>query len=251
MRNTYLIKYGLKISILYFLLIITESYAQPSNLLERPEERQEVVTEPGGGLALHVWDRYVRRFRRDHNLSLSLGYQYVTWNIQRLGDYTDRTYQSTQSSVLLDYTFHILISGKTGYFLGSSAGYIYARPDKIDDEFQPSTSWLLPGVRAGLAYNYDPSGRIFAGFGAQLERFNGIRTRRLNGRWESTHLTGETYQIYAGIDLFFILDSAVHFALVNNTTVFQKPTDAGDFLVNARMSRLTQGAELGLLMHFL
>ena len=244
MRNKFLIKYGLIIAFLNFLFIIPDSYA------DEPVSEQ-VVTEPGGGLALHVWDRYVRRFRRDHNLSLAVGFQYVTWTVQRFGDFTDKTYQSDQASVILDYTFHILISGKTGYFLGSSAGYIYAKPDKLDNEFQPATSWLLPGVRAGLAYNYDPSGRLFAGFGAQLERFNGLRTHRISGAWQSAHLTGETYQLYAGIDLFFALDTAVHFTLVSNTTVFQKPADAGDLLVNARLSRRSQGAELGLLMHFL
>jgi hypothetical protein len=244
MRNKFLIKYGLVSLFFYFFTIIPDGYAEVSM-------EDQVVTEPGGGLALHVWDRYVRRFRRDHNLSLSAGYQYVTWNVQRFGDFTDKSYNSDQASLILDYTFHILISGKTGYFLGSSAGYIYAKPDKLDNEFQPATSWLLPGVRAGLAYNYDPSGRLFAGFGAQLERFNGLRTHRLSGPWESAHLTGETYQLYAGIDLFFALDMAVHFTLVSNTTVFQKPADAGDFLVNARLSRRSQGAELGLMMHFL
>jgi hypothetical protein len=240
MRKSFFIKYGLWLAAILFLSSISDTYAQT-----------DVSTEPGGGLALHVWDRYVRRFRRDHNLSTSIGYQSVDWDIQRFGDYTDRTYKSTQTSLVVDYTFHILLSGKTGYFLGSSFGYVYAKPDKIDDEFQPSTSWLLPGVRAGLAYNYDPSGRIFAGMGAQLERFNGLRTRRIAGDWQPASSTGESFQIYAGIDLFFTLDTAIHFTIVENSTIFQKPADAGDFLVNARMRRRAQGAELGLLIHFL
>ncbi len=240
MRKDFLIKYGLQMVVVLFFSFISDTYAQT-----------DVSVEPGGGLALHVWDRYVRRFRRDHNLSVSLGYQAVNWKIQRFGDITDKSYKGAQNSLVVDYTFHILLSGKTGYFLGSSTGFVYAKPDKINDEFQPSTSWLLPGVRAGLAYNYDPSGRIFAGMGAQLERFNGLRTHRINGEWEPASLTGETFQIFAGIDLFLIMDTAVHLAVVNNSTAFQKPADAGDFLVNARITRRAQGVELGLLMHFL
>jgi hypothetical protein len=240
MRNNVLIKHGLMRLLIFVSLFFSTAYAETA-----------VEMEPGGGLALHVWDRYVRRFRRDHNFSVSTGYQIASWHVLRFGDFTEKTYHAEQTSLSLDYTFHILISGKTGYFLGSSAGYAYTKPDKIDKEFQPSTSWLLPGARAGIAYNYDPSGRFFAGVGAQLERFNSLRTHRLTGDWQAMAITGESFQIFGGVDLFFALDTAIHLSWVDTTTVFQKPTDASDFLVDARMTRRTQGGELGLLYHFL
>jgi hypothetical protein len=240
MRIRLLSKYGLVLPVIYFLSLIPDGYAQ-----------SEVSIDPDGGLALHVWDRYVRRFRRDHNLSLSYSYQSVDWHIKRLGDLTDKVYRSSQSSMILDYTFHILIAGKTGYFLGSSAGYVFARQDKLSDEFKPASSWLLPGVRAGFSYNYDPSGRIFLGMGAQLERFNGLRTRRLDGDWQAFSITGETFQVYGGADFFFVMDTAIHVAVVRSVTLFQKPSEAQGFLVDSRMSRQTVGGELGVLMHFL
>lgn len=226
--------------LLIFYLLFSTAYAEESAELE-----------PGGGLAIHVWDRYVRRFRRDHNLSLSLGYAQAKWDVQKFGDHQDRTYFADHERILAEYTFHILISGKTGYFLGTSGGYTYSRQNKLDDEFQPSSSWLLPGVRAGISYNYDPSGRFFAGIGAQLERFNDLRTHRLTGEWQNAALTGESLEAFIGVDLFFALDMAVHFAWVDTMTFFPKPADAGDFLVNARLTRRSQGAELGLLYHFL
>ena len=215
------------------------------------EETGAVEPESGAGLALHVWDRYVRRFRRDHNISLSLGYASAKWDVQSFGDYQGKSYRTDQNSVVAEYTFHILISGKTGYYLGTSSGYVFARRNKLDDEFQPASSWLLPGIRAGIVYNYDPSGRIFAGVGAQLERFNDLKTHRINGEWQSASLTGESLQMIAGVDLFFALETAIHFAWVDTKTLFQKPAASSNFLVNARLTRRAQGAELGLLYHFL
>ena len=215
------------------------------------EATNSVESEPGGGLAIHVWDRYVRRFRRDHNIGLSLGYQSAKWDVQSFGDNRGKSYRTDQNSVVAEYTFHILISGKTGYYLGTSGGYIFTRPNKLADEFQPSSSWLLPGVRAGIVYNYDPSGRFFAGVGAQLERFNDLKTNRATGEWQSASLTGESLQMTVGADLFFALETAIHLAWIDSITYFPKPADASDFLVNARLTRRAQGAEMGILYHFL
>lgn len=240
MRNAVLIKYGL-IGVVFFISsLFSASYAETA-----------VNTEADGGLALHVWDRYVRRFRRDHNIGISTGYQTARWNVQRFGDLKDEKYRADQTSFMVDYTFHILISGKTGYFLGTSGGYVYTKPDEIDDEFQPSTSWLLPGVRAGIAYNYDPSGRFFAGVGAQLERFNALRTRRDTGEWQAASMTGESFQFFVGVDLFFVLDTAIHLTWIESNTIFPRPVESETYLVDVKMTRHTQGGELGLVYHFL
>ena len=239
-----------------FLLLITasciqaEAWAANISPSDNPPSSDNSPAE-APELSLHIWDRYVRGFRRDHNLSLSVGYGSPHWQIDKFGDITGRSYHSEHLTLIADYTFHILIAGKTGYFLGSSAGYTFEKPEKIDNEFQPSSSWLLPGVKAGLVYNYDPSGRIFAGIGAQLERFNDLKTRRKTGSWQTASLTGETLQLFFGVDLFFFLDTAIHFTWNETTTYFSKPADPGDFLVNAHLSRRSQGAELGLLYHFL
>ena len=223
---------GLWLTFFYLYPTISYSYDQTPN-----ESAQDatVESEAGGGLALHVWDRYVRRFRRDHNISLSIGYASARWDNQSLGDYEGKNYRTDQNSIVAEYTFHILISGKTGYYLGTSGGYVFTRPNRLDNEFQPSSSWLLPGVRAG----------------AQLERFNDLKTHRASGVWQSASLTGESLQMTVGVDLFFALETALHLAWVDTVTYFPRPADASDFLVNARLTRRVQGGELGLLYHFL
>jgi hypothetical protein len=246
MLNSILIKRGMILLLLINFTYITGTYAQNSDSPEKPAE-----SEPEEVLAIHVWDRYVRRFRRDHNLALSLGYGAAKWHISRFGDISETSYWVEQLSFVADYTFHILISGKTGYFLGSSAGYIYVKQEKLKDQFQPSPSWLLPGVRVGFVYNYDPSGRFFGGFGAQLERFNELRTHRSDGEWQNMSITGESFQMFAGVDLFFAMDKALHIVWIDTTTYIPKPDDASAFLVNSKIGRRVQGAELGLMIHFL
>ena len=212
----------------------------PMKILEKPDPQ-----------VLNVWDRYVRQFRRDHNLSFSLGYAKTIWDIKKFGDLGKKKYNSVQQYFVADYTFHILISGKSGYFLGTDSGYIYTRPKAIDDEFRASTSWLLPGVRSGLVYNYDSSGRIFVGGGAQLERFNDLRTHRSTGAWDSVAMTGESFQLFGGIDLFFSLNSAVHVAWSETRTFIQSPKESDGYLVNSTMTKRASGGELGVLYHFL
>jgi|688.fasta_scaffold51195_2 hypothetical protein len=255
-------KYGPKYQIAIFLgsifLFISESYAAgvtptPDPQLPNIGESVSIQTDNTRALDLspHIWDRYVRGFRRDHNLNIESGYASSFWIVDKFGDLRSEQYRSRQVVLIGRYTFHILIAGKTGYFLGSSAGYTLADEKKIDDQFQPSPSWLLPGVQTGLVYNYDPSGRIFLGFGAQLERFNDLRTKRSSGEWGSAAMTGESYEVYLGADVFFLLDTAIHFAWSDSTTFFKRPTDADDKLVDVKMKRRSQGASLGLLYHFL
>ena len=255
-------KSGSKYQIAFFLgmmsLFFSVGYAAdvkptPDPQLPNIGDSVSVQTDNTRALELspHVWDRYVRGFRRDHNLSLESGYDSTFWIVDKFGDLRSEQYRSRQLVLIGHYTFHILIAGKTGYFLGSSVGYTLTDEKKIDDEFQPTPSWLLPGVQSGLVYNYDPSGRIFIGVGAQLERFNDLKTKRFSGEWEKASLTGETYQIFIGADLFFILDTAIHFAWSDSTTFFKRPNDADDKLVDVKMKRRSQGATVGLLYHFL
>ena len=246
------------IGIWLFFAFFSAVYAkdhEPIQGLTAPSIGESVSNQPDNirtlELSPHVWDRYVRGFRRDHNLSLESGYSSTTWIVDKFGDLRSENYRSRHVTLVGNYTFHILIAGKTGYFLGSSAGYALADEKKIDDKFQPTPSWFLPGVQAGLTYNYDPSGRIIAGVGAQLERFNDLKTRRADGSWQRASLTGESFQFFFGADLFFVLDTAVHIIWSDATTFFKRPADAEDKLVDLKIKRRSQGASLGLLYHFL
>ncbi len=234
----------------FVLLILNISPVYAEDAAPSGDKMMTVKADPQG-VALNEWDRYVRKFRRDHNLSLSIGFAETKWEVRKFGDLRGKNYKSTQESFILDYSFHILIAGKSGYFLGTNSGYVYTRPDNIDNEFRPSHSWLLPGVRGGVVYNYDSSGRIFIGGGAQLERFNELRTHRVTGDWNNAAMTGESVQMFAGMDLFFSLNSSIHFAWTETRCTLQKPQESTDYLVNATIVKRSLGGELGLLYHFL
>lgn len=241
-----------------FLSLISDVYAQnavPEQPFTPPSLGDSIKAQDDSTRSLelspHVWDRYVRGFRRDHNLSLHSGYASTSWVVDKFGDLRSEQYRSRQLVLEGRYTFHMLIAGKTGYFLGSGAGYVLADEKKIDEQFQPTPSWLLPGVQAGLVYNYDPSGRIFMGLGAQLERFNDLKTKRTSGDWQMASLTGETYQVFLGADVFLLLDTAIHIVWNDATTFFNRPADADDKLVDVKIKRRSQGIGVGLLYHFL
>jgi hypothetical protein len=202
-------------------------------------------------LAINVWNRYVRKFRRDHNLGLSVGFAETKWEARKFGDYRGKNYNSKQFTIITDYTFHILIGGKSGYFLGTNTGFVYTPPDNIDNEFRPSSSWLLPGIRGGIVYNYDPTGRVFIGGGAQLERFQELRTHRLTGAWNNAAMTGESMHLFIGADMFFSLNSALRFSWGETRCVLQSPADSEDYLVNASIVKRSFGGDFGFLYHFL
>ena len=202
-------------------------------------------------VSIGEWDRYVRKFRRDHHLSVLTSYDRGTWKVGRFGDIVNENFASEVIDMEIQYTFHIQILGRFGYSLGTSGGYFYERLGKKSDQFSPSSGWKLPGLVAEVVYNLDASARIFSGCEFYLTRLNNIGTRYRDGSADQAALTAETYEFHTGVDWFYVLNSGIKFFYYERLMWIPKPQDASGYLSDARLSRTSRGAGIGVIYHFL
>ena len=245
----------IKMNILLFLLIFTCPLrlfaAEPRLDLPNPQEYlTKILTPEDGGLEIHAWDRYVRKFRRDHHLAVTTGWDQGTWHIGKFGTIHDQDYRSAGVDSTVIYTFHIQIEGKAGYYLGTSAGYYGEQWGSRNDLFTPSSMWKLPGVVAGLVYNYDPTGRFQVGGVATLARLNNSRTR-INAESEQIAVSAECFELTAGWDAFLTLNWGLQLEWHHRRLWVPKPLEADGKLVDAQMNRTSQGVTVGSVYHFL
>lgn len=245
----------IKMNILLFLLLFVAPVrifaAEPKIDLPNPQEYlTKMLSSEDGGLEIHAWDRYVRKFRRDHHLAVVSGWDQGEWHVGRFGNLVDQDFRSAGIDSSLIYTFHIQIEGKFGYYLGTSAGYYEEKRGSRTDDFTPSSMWKMPGVVGGLVYNYDPTGRFKIGGLAYLARLNNMRTR-INNESEQVAVSAECFEFTAGWDAFVSLNWGVHLQYHHRRLWVPKPIEASGYLVDAQMNRNSQGGSIGLLYHFL
>ena len=202
------------------------------------------------GVEIEQWDRYIRKFRRDHHLSLITSYDRGSWDVRHFGPVDDQSFVSTGIETTLEYTFHIQIIGRFGYSLGTSAGYMFERAGSKDERFTPASAWKLPGLVGQLVYNIDPAARIFVGGAAYLARFNGFRVVQDDGSDDRAALTAEAFSFQTGIDLFYTINSGVRF-FYNRQLMMINRLDDSNYLSNAHLIRNSQGGGIGAVYHFL
>lgn len=234
------------------LLTPTMIFAEiPSEGLISPQEYiTKIFNSPAGSLEIHSWDRYVRKFRRDHHLAVTTGWDQGSWHIGSLGKISDQDFKSAGVDSTVLYTFHIQLEGKFGYYLGTSAGYYTEQIGSRNDEFTPSSMWKLPGVVGGFVYNYDPTGRFKVGTIGYLARLNNLRTR-INDESQQLALSAECFEITAGWDAFLTLNWGVQLQWHNRQMWVPKPDNAGGSILDAHLNRASQGLTLGSVYHFL
>lgn len=200
---------------------------------------------------VHIWDRYVRKFRRDHHLTFLSGWDSGLWRIGSFGRLQDEEFKSSGVDSTLQYTFHLQIISKLGYYLGSSAGYYAELRERGDDDFGPSSMWKLPGFAAGLVYNYDATGRVFVGAETYLSRIVRLETRTSTGDSDTIAVTGETVDLMLGWDKFVSLSWGLRVQMVDRRMWVPRPYEAETESVNASISRRSRGYSLGTVFHFL
>lgn len=245
----------IKMNILLLLLAFTAPLrllaATPPIDLRNPQEYlTRILAVPDGGLEIHAWNRYVRKFRRDHHLAIVTGWDQGEWHVRKFGTLADQDYKSAGIDSTIIYSFHIHISGKSGYYLGTSAGYYSEQAGSRSDLFTPPSMWKLPGVVAGLVYNYDPTGRFKVGGAAYLGRLNDMRTR-INDESETAAVSAECFELTAGWDAFVTLNWGLHLQWHHRRMWVPKPVEAASYLVDAQLDRMSQGVTLGGVYHFL
>lgn len=199
----------------------------------------------------HVWDRYIRKFRRDHHIAVISGWNGGLWNIGSFGRVQDSNFQSEGIDTSVQYSFHLQIKGKFGYYLGSSTGYYAEYRQRHDNDFGPSSMWKLPGIVAGIAYNYNPTGRFLVGSEAYLSRIVRLETRESSGESESIAVTGETFDLTIGWDKFVSLTWGIRLQAYDRKMWVPKPKEAEGYLVDAKIGRTSRGVSLGTVYHFL
>jgi len=199
---------------------------------------------------LGIWDRYVRRFRRDHHIAFNLGWDRGRWNVGSFGRVRDHQFKSEGIDATVQYSFHLQIYGKFGYYLGSSGGY-YSEFRRRDDDFGPSSMWKLPGIAAGLAYNFSSSDRLLLGGEAYLSRIVRLESRDETGESVTIAVTGETYDVTATWDKFIALTWGVRVMAYERKIWVPRPKAVAGYPLDAKVSRTSRGVSLGTIYHFL
>jgi hypothetical protein len=121
---------------------------------------------------LHNWERSVRGFRRDHNLSLLGGYAQNTWTFRNDPDLKQANVETQY--IQGDYTFHLQLFRAFGYYLGSSVGYEFGETSS-SPEVSTFRSYSLPGLKMGLVLNPHPILRLSSGLSLNLDRIERLK----------------------------------------------------------------------------
>lgn len=197
-------------------------------------------------LQIHEWDRAVRGFRREHNFTLLVGSAHEQWNLHTFGVAPgNQSIPRTAYTARFQYAFHIPITGSVGYFLGSGIGTRIGKKEDANDRFQRPTSFALPGIIAGLAYNPTPVMRLTIGVDAYLERLDNIGyVSAFADPTIKVAATGRVMSYHAAMELFFRLNWAIK--LFWERDILRLKT-AGDVDV----TRSTRQMGAGLVYHLL
>ncbi|MCX6125571.1 MAG: hypothetical protein NTV34_12630 [Proteobacteria bacterium] len=199
----------------------------------------------------YIWDRYVRKFRRDHHIAVSSGFDRGMWHVGSFGRLQETSHNSEGVDTTIQYSFHLQIIAKFGYYLGTSSGYYAELRRRHDDDFGPSSMWKLPGIAAGLVHNYDPTGRFYAGTEVYLSRIVRLESVNTSGESETIAVTGESFDIMYGWDKFVSLNWAIRIQAHDRRMWVPAPMESEGYPVDARLRRVSKGLTLGALYHFL
>ncbi|MCX6116551.1 MAG: hypothetical protein NT027_03345 [Proteobacteria bacterium] len=193
----------------------------------------------------------MRKFRRDHHLSIQSTYEKGQWVVGSFGRIENEEFPSTGFDLGIQYSFHIQLESKFGYYLGTLAGYFIELEKRGQRDFGPSSMWKLPGLLGGLVYNYSATGRVSVGAAGYLSRIVKLSAKGLAGEDEEISVTGETFDYFVSWERFVSLNSAIKIQYVNHRLWVPPARDAERFALDARIKRFSQGVSLGATYHFL
>ncbi len=198
---------------------------------------------------LHAYDRYVLKFRREHNFAIMSGVTRGTWYVQRFNTITDRTFPAHGVLSRFQYTFHLPLVGGFGYMLGSGVGYHYESPN-TRGEFRPVSAWQFPGIVLGLVNNFNSVLRLSTTAEAYLERHEGLKTRQ-----KAIFVTSNVFDFGAALDIFYDLSFALRLEFHQRELLYDKPNLPSDsietFDVDARLGKKDQVWGLGMVYHLI
>ena len=209
---------------------------------------------------LHEWDRAVRGFRYGHNFFWYGGLEQGTWRINGNVDPGEgeeaiaysREFDTEAGFVAFQYTYHLPISGRFGYYLGSSMATTFSERSDQKDVFIRRTL-VFPGISVGLSYNFSPAIRAYVGGDWQLVRFERFFERQLDNDLDPTkaYFNAQSLAGLGGVDLFLALRWAVrlHFerAFIQNSRVLESDGE----VVGVNRKKRTERFALGIVYHLI
>lgn len=199
----------------------------------------------------HTWERFVRKFRRDHHFALIGQYFRGYWHLNHVGESIDQKFNSVGQSYRFQYTFHLQIYKKFGYFLGSEIGYSVDQ-SKIDASYRPVDSLCFPGALIGIVYNFSPPHRILTQIGASLERFDDITFENPNStERQSVSLHMTSFEWSTSYDYFFSLSWGLRGSYGKRLSYFDRPIGWEGKTIDISLKRQDDVYGIALIHHFL
>ncbi len=105
------------------------------------------------------WEKYVRFFRKEHNLSFMVGYGMKNWSfITKEGE--NRKAGIYGVEIGLRYNYDISLYRRFGYYLGTTVYYKMPTSTGYLDCFG---EFNLPGISGGFLININPMFRVYVG----------------------------------------------------------------------------------------
>ena len=197
---------------------------------------------------VHEWERYVRRFRKDHNLNISVIQYQDYWRVSKFAELEEEEFRIYRTSIRFQYMFHIAIYKKFGYFIGSGGGFsLFSQSPDHRLNVGPVTAF--PGILAGLVQNFSPNHRLLLLSELFLERFDKLATQREeNGQLSATF---KTFHAGLAYDYFLTLYFAARIQTSYEFSYYDKPSNSHGKVVDANLRRQSLAFGLGLSYHIL
>ena len=199
---------------------------------------------------LHRWERFVRRFRRDHNFSLALGVGSASWQVEKFGTIQGRRYDNTSLFSLMRFAYHVQLVRGFGYFLGSTVGYNYETADSRRP-FRPTSAIRFPGVLGGLVMNFTPSLRAGVGGDIYLERHDGVQERDRIDPDPEISFNMQVFELHAFFDIFYSINWALRISGGGRYMQFFKPRESKGLDIDGNIKKSDQFLGLGFVFHLI
>ena len=120
-----------------------------------------------------LWQRYIRDFRSQHNLSLTGVFKRTNWKIRDAvaSNTTEYEYENDVVGMRFHYTYHIQMVRNLGFYLGTGFG-LGLEIVEDSEVFDPQYYYSLPSLKIGFVYNYSSKHRLIIGYEQYLKRYD-------------------------------------------------------------------------------
>jgi hypothetical protein len=209
------------------------------------EHRQEIYQQNG------EWSRAIRGFRRDHNFSLSYGRVWSQWDGVLTQSNSEEgeidqpksfSFSNSGNLISLNYAFHLPIWEGFGYYLGTKT-HVYKAVRQNSEVRGDEFSFGLPGLNAGLVYNFSDHLRTSVGLELGWQRIERLKVPSLTGI-KDVSISGESMSWLGQLDYFYELSWAFQLSYESSRFSYAKAE-------NLSLHKSSQIWSVGILKHLI